>query len=269
VGGKNFTEQDVLAELVAQQIERRTTLSVDRRLHLGGTFVCHRAITTGGLDLYVEYTGTALTAILARPPLAEPDSVLAYTARVYREQWDLEWLVPLGFDNTFVLVMRPDDAERLDIRSISDLAGHAAGLTAGFGFEFEERPDGYRGLSERYSLEFRSIRTMELGLLYRALTDGQIDIAVGSATDGLIAALGLTVLDDDLAYFPPYEAAPVARRDMLEAHPEVREALEELGGLLDERAMRHLNYEVDGARRPVEMVVRAWLDSLLPSEPPR
>jgi glycine betaine/choline ABC-type transport system substrate-binding protein len=269
VGGKNFTEQDVLAELVAQQIERRTTLSVDRRLHLGGTFVCHRAITTGGLDLYVEYTGTALTAILARPPLAEPDSVLAYTARVYREQWDLEWLVPLGFDNTFALVMRPDDAERLDIRSISDLAGHGAGLTAGFGFEFEERPDGYRGLSERYSLEFRSIRTMELGLLYRALTDGQIDIAVGSATDGLIAALGLTVLDDDLAYFPPYEAAPVARRDMLEAHPEVREALEELGGLLDERAMRRLNYEVDGARRPVEMVVRAWLDSLLPSEPPR
>src|SRR5439155_15400381 len=214
VGAKNFTESDLLAEIVGQQIERRTHLRVERRFHLGGTFVCHEAITSGRIDLYVEYTGTAYTAVLKRPPpsIAAPESVYGAVARDYAQRFGLRWGKPFGFDNTFAITVRRRDAERYALRRISDLARVAPRWKAGFGYEFLERADGFQGLSRAYGLAFAAPPTaLDLGLTYRALADGKVDVIAGNSTDGQIAALHLVALRDEQHYFPPYEAAPVVR----------------------------------------------------------
>jgi glycine betaine/choline ABC-type transport system substrate-binding protein len=268
VGSKNFTEQSILGELVAQQIERRTGVRVERRLYLGGTFVCHRAIQSGEIDIYVEYTGTAFTAILRREPIADADSVYRAVRAEYAERFDLTWGEPLGFDNTFAMIIRRADAERLGLRTISDAVPHARGWRAGFGPEFMERKDGYPGLRETYGLEFGAQpRIMDIGLMYRALAEGQVDMIAGNSTDGLIQALDLFVLEDDRDYFPPYEAAPVIRTEVLDRAQEVRAALDALAGRLSDGEMRHLNYLVDVERREPGAVVREWLDRELPLEP--
>jgi glycine betaine/choline ABC-type transport system substrate-binding protein len=263
IGSKNFTEQAVLGELVAQQLERRTDLSVERRFFLAGTLICHQSILSDRIDLYVEYTGTALTAILNEPPGEDAQKVLEHTRRLYAERFDLEMLDPLGFNNTFAVVMRREDAQRLGVRTISDATPHAPGWRNGFGYEFLERPDGYPGLARTYGLEFSDApRIMDLGLVYRTLRDGKIDLAVGNSTDGLIDALDLVILEDDQGYFPPYEAVPVVRRDTLERHPGIGEALAELAHSLDEAEMRRLNHAVDGEHRDAKQVVREFLDAL-------
>jgi glycine betaine/choline ABC-type transport system substrate-binding protein len=267
VASKNFTEQTILAELVAQQIERRTDVRVDRRFFLGGTFVCHHAIVGGEVDIYVEYTGTALTAILERPPAHDPDAVYASVRDAYAERFDLVWGEPLGFNNTFAILVRGTDALRLGITTISDAAPHTPTWRAGFGYEFMEREDGFPGLAQRYGLEFAETpRTMDLGLTYRALAEGQVDFIAGNSTDGLIAALDLIHLRDDRSYFPPYEAAPVIRRAILERHPEIGVALDQLTGRISDDDMRRLNYLVDVEHRDVPVVVREWLDTTLPLE---
>lgn len=259
VGSKNFTEQIILGELLAQHIEARTNLRVERRFDLGSTLICHQALRAGEIDLYVEYTGTALTAILDQEPLSQPEEVFRGVKRAYEERFNLVWAPPLGFNNTFALVVRGEDARRLGLKTISDVAAHAPGWRAGFGYEFMERPDGFRGLAETYDLKFGSPpRTMELGLLYRALTDGQVDIVAGNSTDGLIDALGLTVLEDDRRYFPPYHAAPVVRRAALDQHPALQAALAELAGRINEAEMRQLNYAVDGGGQNFVQVVREF-----------
>jgi len=261
VGSKNFSEQVLLGEIVAQTIERRTGLAVDRRLNLGGSFVCDRALRAGGIDVYVEYTGTAYTAILKRPPIADRQQVLAEVRKQYAEA-GLEWTAPLGFENTFAMVIRGDDADRLGVRTISDVAAHPD-WRAAFGYEFMERADGFRGLAESYHLAFRNPpRVMELGLLYRALVDGQADLVAGNSTDGLIASLGLRVLDDDHHYFPPYDAVPVARLLMFERHPEVRAALDSLGNRITAAEMRRLNYRVDGEKASAEETAREFIRQL-------
>src|SRR3989441_7907107 len=201
VGSKNFTESDLLGEIVAQQIERRTGLSVERRFHLGGTFVCHQAITSGRIDLYVEYTGTAYTAILKHAPVADRDSVYRSVARDYPERFGLVWGKPFGFNNTFAITVRRRDAARHGLRRISDLARVAPRWKAGFGYEFLERADGFRGLTSVYGLRFASPPTaMDLGLTYRALADGKVDVIAGNSTDGQIEALDLVALEDDRQY---------------------------------------------------------------------
>ncbi len=253
VGSKNFTESVLLGELLAQQIEHRTDLRVDRRLNLGGTFLCHQALRSGQIDVYPEYTGTALTAILKRPVEQDPDKVFETVSGAYRQEFAAQWLKPFGFNNTFAVVVRPE--ERL--QTISDLAAVSKDRIIGFNFEFLERQDGYTGLIARYGLSFAAEpKTMDLGLLYRALRGGQIDVAVGSSTDGLIAAWNLRVLEDDLRYFPPYDAAPVARVETLRRHPRLRDVLGDLGGLLSEQEMQRLNHEIDGRHRVVAQVVR-------------
>ncbi len=273
VASKNFTEQTILAELVAQQIERRTDIAVDRRFFLGGTFVCHRAILSGEVDIYVEYTGTALTAILERPPLQNPDSVYETVRTEYEGRFALNWGEPLGFNNTFAILVRGDDARRLGLETISQAAPHTPSWQAGFGYEFMEREDGFSGLAESYGLRFADTpRTMDLGLTYRALADGQVDLIAGNSTDGLIEALDLVQLRDDRSYFPPYHAAPIVRADVLERHPEIGTALDELSGLISDDQMRRLNYLVDVEHRDVPIVAREWLDVHLPvsgSPPPR
>ncbi len=267
VGSKNFTEQSILAELVAQQIERRTELKVERRFFLGGTFVCHRAITAGEIDIYVEYTGTALAAILERPPLQESRAVYDSVHEAYAERFELVWGEPLGFNNTFAILVRGDDARHLGLETISQAAQHTPGWRAGFGYEFTEREDGFAGLASVYGLEFAEPpRTMDLGLTYRALADGQVDLIAGNSTDGLIAALDLVQLRDDRAYFPPYEAAPVLRDEVLFRYPEVGDALSELAGRLPDSEMRDLNHQVDVEHRDMAIVVSEWLDANVPTD---
>jgi len=259
VGSKNFTEQIVLAELFAQQIEAHTALRVERRVNLGGTMICHQALVAGKIDLYPEYTGTALTAVLNDPPQNDPAAVFRRVQQEYRARFGVEVLPPLGFNNTFALVVRGEDAEKLHLHNISDIAPYARKWRAGFGYEFMERPDGYRGWAATYGLRFAGEpKILDLGLLYRALADQQVDIVAGNSTDGVIAALGMVVLQDDRRYFPPYQAVPLVRRATLDRHPEVGAALAPLAGKISEEEMRRMNYAVDGGHRNPADVVREF-----------
>ena len=254
VGSKNFTEQRILGELLAQTVES-VGLRAERRLDLGGTFVCDAAIRAGQIDTYVEYTGTALSAVLKERPQSDPDRVLARVREAYAAA-GLVWTRPLGFDNTFVLVIRGEDGTR--IRTISDAVPVAREWRAAFGYEFKERADGYPGLERLYGLRFKEIRIMDLGLLYRALIDHQADLVAGNATDAQIEHLHLAVLADDRHYFPPYQAAPVVRRATLERYPALAAAIDRLGGRLPAETMRRLNYALDGEHRDPASVVREF-----------
>ena len=263
VGSKNFTEQVIMGEMLAQQIERKTHLPVDRKLNLGGTIVCHEALTAGQIDTYVEYTGTGLTAILKEPPAK--DSNLAYQTvkDAYKSRFGIEWTEPLGFNNTFAIIVRKSDAEQFGLKTISDAAPRTSNWVAGFGYEFIEREDGYPGLVKTYNLRFPSEpRVMDLGLTYKAVAGHQVDLIAGNSTDGLIGALGLVVLEDDKHYFPPYDAVPLVREAVITKHPEIREALRALGGKVSEEQMRLMNYAVDGEHKDVKQVVKEFLDKL-------
>src|SRR5207302_2818564 len=258
-GSKNFTEQIILAELLAQQIEAHTGLRVDRRLNLGGTLICHRAMLAGQMDLYAEYTGTALTAVLGEPSSNDTDAVYRTVRDAYRDRFGFEVGPPLGFNNTFAIVVRGEDATRLKLRTISDLVPHAARWRAGFGYEFMERSDGYPGLARVYGLKFAAAPSiMDLGLLYRALKEHQVDVVAGSSTDGLIIALGMVILDDDRHFFPPYQAVTILRGAALGEHPEVRGALDVLGGKLPDGEMPQMNYAVDAEQRDPASLAREF-----------
>jgi osmoprotectant transport system substrate-binding protein len=259
IGSKNFTEQIILAELLAQQIESHTGLTVDRRVNLGGTLICQQALRAGQIDMYPEYTGTALTAVLNERPSGDAAAVYERVRKEYAEKFGFVVTEPLGFDNTFAMVVRGEDTRSLKLRTISDIAPHAPKWRAGFGYEFMERPDGYPGLANTYHLQFAAApRIMDLGLLYRALSNKQVDIVAGNSTDGLIPTLDLVVLEDDRHYFPPYEAIPVVRAAIFEQHPELRGVLRSLGGKISAEEMRRLNYAVDGEHRDVRDVVREF-----------
>jgi len=259
VGSKNFTEQIVLAELFAQQIEAHSSLRVERRVNLGGTLLCHQALISGQIDLYPEYTGTALTAVLNDPPMNDPAAVFRQVQAEYRTRFNVEVMPPLGFNNTFAMVVRGDDAKNLHLSNISDIQQLASKWRAGFGYEFMERPDGYKGLAAAYGLRFLGDpKILDLGLLYRALADRQVDIVAGNSTDGVIAALNMVVLQDDKHYFPPYEAVALVRRATLDQHPEVGAALGQLAGKVSEEEMRRMNYAVDGDHRDPADVVREF-----------
>jgi len=262
IGSKNFTEQVILGELMAQVIERYAGLPVDRRLNLGGTFICDRAIQTGDIDLYVEYSGTALTAVFKQPAERDPRLVLDHVRQLYADT-GRSTLPPLGFSNTFAILVRAADARERRLTRLSELAAHAAGWRAAFGYEFLDRPDGYNGLASTYGLRFlEPPRAMDLTLVYRALAEGQVDVVAGDATAGLIDALDLTMLEDDRQYFPPYDAVPVMHAPTLLRHPEIGRAIARLSGRVDAAAMRRMNYAVDAQRQDPAAVVRAFLDAL-------
>src|ERR1700719_2739529 len=260
VGSKNFTEQLILGEIIAQQIESKTHLPVERRFYLAGTYICHQAILGGRIDIYPEYTGTALTAVLKEKPDANREKVYDQVKAEYEKRFHLAVGAPFGFNDTFAIEIRGDDARRLNLKTISQAAPYTPKWRAGFGYEFMERPDGYKGLAATYGLHFAdSPRIMDLGLLTRALKEKQLDLIAGNTTDGLIPALDLFVLEDDKHYFPPYEAVPIVRQETLARHPEVKRALDELAGKISDTAMRQLNYAVDGQHRDVKEVVREFL----------
>ena len=262
IGSKNFTEQVILGELLAQAVERATDLRVDRRLNLGGTFISEEALRAGAIDAYIEYTGTALTAIFHQPTSRDRAEVYSRVAAAYAESGRTV-LSPLGFNNTFAILVRTADARRLGLKTISDAAPHTPKWKAAFGYEFLEREDGYKGLVRTYGLRFREPpRVMDLTLIYRALASGAVDLIAGDATHGLIKGLDLFMLEDNRRYFPPYDAIPVVRTQTLAAHPELRTAIERLAGRVSEEAMRQMNYDVDVRRRDASAVVREFLDRL-------
>jgi glycine betaine/choline ABC-type transport system substrate-binding protein len=260
IGSKNFTEQVVLGELLAQQIERHTDERVDRRFYLGGTFIAHQALLAGRIDGYVEYTGTALTAVLKEQPSSNSAEVYDRVKRGYAQRFNLLVLPSLGFDNGFAVVIRSDDARRLQLRTISDLAARGSKMRIGVGYEFLERPDGYPGLAAKYGLHFAEApRVMDLGLLYRALKEKEVDVAVGSNTDAQIEAMGLVVLEDDRNYFPPYDAVPIIRPKTMESDARVRPALDGLTGRVTVQDIRRMNYEVEVEHADVRDVVSKFL----------
>ena len=262
VGAKNFTEQTVLGEIVAQQLERRVHARVVRKLDLGGTLLAHEALKSGQIDLYPEYTGTALTAILKQPPDRSPAAVLASVRSGYAP-WKLRWVDPLGFNNSFAMVVRQADAEARGVTKLSEAAGYQPGWKLGVGYEFVERADGLSGLVETYRINFKgSVKQMDLGLLYSALDQGQVDMVAGSATDGLLASRPFVVLQDDRHYFPPYEAAFVVREQALAANPGLEAALRALSGKIDTKAMQRMNLEVDGKHRDVAEVAAEFLKTM-------
>lgn len=262
IGSKNFTEQVILGELLAQHIEAKTDIKVERRLNLGGTFVCHQGIISGEIDIYPEYTGTAFTAILKNPPINDRKSVYAKVKQAYAQQFNLELTEPLGFNNTFAITIRGQDARQFKINTISEVAQYTPKWRAGFGYEFTERADGFLGLAKTYNLKFaESPKSMDLGLTYRALADKQVDLIAGDSTNGLISNLDLIVLKDDKNYFPPYEAAPVVRSETLAKYPELRRSLQELDGKISEQDMQRLNYLVDAEKKDVKQVVQEFRQS--------
>jgi osmoprotectant transport system substrate-binding protein len=260
IGSKNFTESFILGELMAQEIEGHTNLKVERRFYLAGTYICHQAILAGRIDVYPEYTGTALTAILKERASSDRQQVYQLVKSEYERRFGLTLGGPFGFNDTFAMEIRGEDSRRLNIQTLSQAAMFSPQWHAGFGYEFMERPDGYHGLAKAYSMHFAAPpRTMDLGLLARALKDHQIDLAAGNTTDGLIPALDLFVLRDDKHYFPPYEAVPVIRRETLRQHPEVARVLNQLAGEISDEEMQQLNYAVDGQHRDAKDVVREFL----------
>jgi len=263
VGSKNFTEQVILGEIVAQTIERQAGLPVLRRLNLGGTLICDRALLTGDLDVYVEYTGTALTAVFHRPVATDSATVYNSVRELYAARGQT-LLGALGFNNTFAILVRGADARRLGLKTIEDGARQAPHWQAGFGYEFLERPDGFPGLARAYDLRFAAApRVMDLTLSYRALATGQVDLIAGDATAGLIGALDLVQLEDNRRFFPPYDAAPVARAQTLLRYPAVRRALEGLAGRISADDMRRLNYAADAEHRDVPALVSAFLKGVM------
>ncbi len=260
VASKNFTEQAIVGELLAQRIEHAAHLPVERRFYLAGTYICHQALLAGRADLYVEYTGTALTAVLKDPPIAGAAAVFDRVRSEYARRWGLIVLPSLGFENSFAIVMRGEDSRRYRIATLSGAAEQAPHWRLGVGFEFMERPDGYAGMAKAYGLTFREPpRVMDLGLLYRALQEHQVDLVAGNSTDGLISALDLVALDDDRHYFPPYDAVPVVRQEALREFPGLRQALEGLSGRITADAIRRMNYAVDGEHQDAAEVVREFL----------
>jgi len=260
VGSKNFTESFILGELIAQQIENHTHLKVERRFYLAGTYICQQAILAGRIDIYPEYTGTALSAVLKQKAIGDDSDVYQRVKREYQQRFGLTLGPPFGFNDTFAMEIRGEDARRLRVKTLSEAASFAPRWRAGFGYEFMERADGYRGLAETYGLHFREPpRVMDLGLLGRALKDRQIDFAGGNATDGLIPALDLFVLEDDRHYFPPYAAVAVVRQQLFAQHPEVSSAVDSLANRISNAEMQRLNYAVDGQHRDPQEVVREFL----------
>jgi osmoprotectant transport system substrate-binding protein len=262
VGSKNFTEQLILGELLKQYLEGVCRSPVDGRFYLAGTYICQQAILAGRIDTYVEYTGTALAAILKQPAAGDSAAVYQQVRSAYRQRFNLDVMPPLGFNNSFAMVMRGDDARRMNLTTLSELAPVAPQLKLGVGYEFLERQDGYKGLVSTYGLRFEEApRVMDLGLLYRALQNKSVDIVAGNNTDGLIAALGLVVLDDDKHYFPPYDAVPIVRPSIFADCPQARAAFERLGGQITADKMRAMNYAVDGEKKDAAAVAKDFLAS--------
>jgi osmoprotectant transport system substrate-binding protein len=262
VGSKNFTEQLVLGEIIARHLEKRLGVTVERKLNLGGTLLAHQALINGEIDLYPEYTGTALMAVLKLPPASDSDKVFQTVRKQYRERFQVDWMEPLGFENTFAIVIRGEDARTRGIETLSEAQHWQPGWNLGAGYEFQHRSDGLPALSATYSIRFsKPPRFMDLGLLHQALTQNQVDMVAASSTDGMLSKLDVLVLGDDRHAFPPYQAGIAVRQQSLKQFPALAGALRSLSGRFSEQQMRRLNYLVDVEHRPLAEVAAGFLES--------
>jgi osmoprotectant transport system substrate-binding protein len=258
VGSKNFTESLILGELIAQELEAKTKLRVERKFNLGG-FVAHQGLLSGAIDIYPEYTGTAHSAILKLPPLKDSQQVYDKVQQEYNQKFKLEWTEPFGFNNTFVLIVRGEDARKFKLKTLSQATQQTPKWKIAVGYEFLDREDGFKGLVKAYGMKFAAPPVgMDLNLVYRALKDKQVDMAVGNSTEGVLSKLDLVPLEDDKRYFPPYDAAPVVRQATLTQYPELRSVLKNLGSKLSETQMQQLNAQVDEQKKPVAQVVKEY-----------
>lgn len=259
VGGKDFTEQDILVHLVSEVIENKTDLKVERKPYLGGSSVVASSMETGDVDIMVEYTGTGLMSVLNMDALNNPAEVLETVRKGYEDNFDIKWLQPLGFNNTFALTMRRDMAEEMGIETLSDLSHYASEFTFASTQEFLERPDGYESMMPFYNIEFKEAKGMDPGLCYTALKEGQVDVSISFATDGRIPAFDFIILEDDKQFFPPYDAAILVRNDTLTSHPEIEDALKLLEGKISDSEMASMNSRVDINHDDAKIVAREWL----------
>jgi glycine betaine/choline ABC-type transport system substrate-binding protein len=260
IGSKHFTEQEILGEIMAILIEKNTDFKVVRKFNLGGTMICFNALKAGDIDLYAEYTGTGLVNILKIKSTKDSDQVFRIVKDAFKKRFQLLWLDPFGFDNTYTLTMRQTHAKSLGIQKISDLAQYKEKFRPGFDAEFLERPDGYQGLIKHYGFKFtQDPRQMDPGLMYKALAEGNVDIIDGFATDGRIPAYDLFIIEDDKNFFPPYYAAPLIRKEIISRYPKLKKLLNKLGGLIDDQKMQALNYQVDKLKKSPAEVANAFL----------
>ncbi|MFH1287633.1 MAG: glycine betaine ABC transporter substrate-binding protein [bacterium] len=263
IGSKNFTEQVLLGEMMSILLEAKAEVQVEHKFNLGGTFICHNALKGGDIDIYAEYTGTALTAILEKEVIAEPEKAYETIKKMYLEKFNLVWLKPFGFNNTYTLTMRSDQAEKDGIKSITDLKKLKDTLIPGFTSEFLERPDGYPALIKHYDFEFKNkVREMDPGLMYIAMREKEVDIICGFATDGRIPAFNLVMLEDDKSFFPSYYAAPVVQKEILDKHPKIAGILNQLNEKIDDVTMAGLNYQVDEKGEKPEEVALQFLKKI-------
>lgn len=259
VGSKNFTEQYILAEMYAKLLEN-AGFKVERKINLGGTLIAQQALTTGEIDMYPEYTGTALTAVVKGTMSTDADKVYNEVKTFYAKEYKLNWLKPTGINNGYVIVVRKETADANALKTLSDLAKVSKTLVFGGGAEFPDRADGLPGLKRVYEAEFKEFKQFaKLGLRYDALVQKEIDVANGYATDWQIGTQNLTALDDDKGLFPPYYVAPVVRQQILDADPKIAEVLESLGSHLDNATMRALNAKVETDHEEVKDVAEAFL----------
>lgn len=259
IGSKDFTENKILAEMMAQMIEKNTDIKVERKINMGGTFVCFEALKKGNIDLYPEYTGTGLTAQLKLPVETDPDKVYKKVSEEFEKQFQITWLKPVGFNNTYALAMPKDMAQKEGIASISDLAPKSGSYVFGGEHEFFNREDGYSGLIKTYGLTFKDTAKMDASLKYQAIGQGKMQVTDAFTTDGQLKALDLFVLKDDKNFFPPYYAAPIIRDDTLEKYPQLKDLLNQLGGVISDETMQDLNYKVDDQKQSVESVASEFL----------
>lgn len=260
IGSKDFGENIVLGEMFAQLIENHTDIKVNRKLNMGGTFVCFEAIKNGDIDIYAEYTGTGLTAQLKMDVISDSDKAYRVVAEEFDKQFGVKWLEPLGLNNTYALAVTNEVYEEYGVETYSDLAEISDNLVFGSDHEFFDRQDGYDGLVDLYDMHFKEEpKKMEISLKYQAIGNGDMDITNVFATDGPIKKYNLKVLVDDKGFFPPYYAAPIIRKDTLEKYPELEEILNKLAGLLDDQTMTDINYKIDVEGRDVEAVATEFL----------
>jgi osmoprotectant transport system substrate-binding protein len=261
VGSKNFTEQLILGEIIAQHIEARLHQPVERKLDLGGTLLAHQALLARDIDMYPEYTGTAFTNVLKRSSVTDPAVVLEQVRAQYSTGFHLDWIDPLGFDNSFAMTIRGEDARARHLKTLSNAAADPAGFVLGAGYEFLTRPDAYGALNRAYPIKWIAPpKSMDLGLLYQALEQKQVNMAAANTTDGLLNKLDVTVLRDDKQVFPPYQACVVVRQEALTEYPNLRAILSELSGKISDTEMRNMNYAVDGQHRPAREVAKEFLE---------
>lgn len=259
IGSKDFTENKILAEIMAQLIENNTDIKVERKINMGGTFVCFEAMKKGQIDIYPEYTGTGLTAQLKLPVETDPEKVYSTVSTEFEKQFQIKWLKPIGFNNTYALAVPQELASKNNLESISDLGNFAKDLVFGAEHEFFNREDGYDGLIKVYDLTFKNIAKMDVSLKYQAIGQGKMDVTDAFTTDGQLKALNLKVLKDDKNFFPPYYAAPIVRDEVLENNPQLEELLNKLAGTIDDQKMQELNYKVDNEKQTIKKVAEDFL----------